>query len=135
MVLLRNRSPEMVRQELAARLIGHNLVRWTMAQAARTHGVELDRISFKGTLDAVRQFGHALSRARSRRKRTELWDELLRTLATDLVPERPGRREPRAVKRKKNKYPKLSVPRHRFRDRLKSHTRRANARRRKRGLK
>jgi hypothetical protein len=135
MDMLRNRSPEMVRQELAARLIGHNLVRWTMAQAACTHGVELDRISFKGTLDAVRQFGHALSQARSQRKRTELWDELLRTLATDLVPERPGRREPRAVKRKKNKYPKLSVPRHRFRDRLKSHTRHANARRRKLGLK
>ena len=106
-----------------------------MAQAAWTHGVELDRISFKGTLDAVRQFGHALSRARSRRKRAEVWDELLRTLAADWVPERPGRREPRAVKRKKNKYPKLSVPRHRFRDRLKSHTRRAIARRHKRGLK
>lgn len=135
MDMLRNRSPELVRQELYARLIGHNLVRWTMAQAARTHGVELDRISFKGTLDAVRQFGHALSQARSRRKRTELWDELLHTLASDLVPERPGRREPRVVKRKKNKYPKLSVARHLFRDRLKSHTRRVNARRRKRGLK
>lgn len=135
MDMLRSRSPQMVRQELYARLIGHNLVRWTMAQAARAHGVELDRISFKGTLDAVRQFGHALSRARSRRKRAELWDELLRTLAADLVPERPGRREPRAVKRKKNKYRRLNRPRHLFRDYPKRHDRRARARRRKQGLK
>lgn len=130
MEMLRSRSPELVRQEACARLIGHNLVRWTMAEAAQAHGVELERISFKGTLDALRQFGQAMSRARSRRQRQQLWNELLRTLAADLVPPRPGRREPRAVKRKKNKYPKLSVPRHRFHDRLKAHTRRANARRR-----
>lgn len=135
---LGGRSPQMARQEVYARLIGHNLVRWTMAQAARAHEVDLERVSFKGTLDAVRQFGHALSKARSRRKRQErqeLWDELLRTLATDLVPERPGRREPRAVKRKKNKYPRLNKPRHLFRDPHKRHARRAYNRRRNLGLK
>lgn len=135
MDLLRSRSPAMARQEVYARLIGHNFVRWTMAQAARSHDVELERISFKGTLDAVRQFAQALSRARSQRNRAQLWAELLRTLAADHVPQRPGRREPRAVKRRKNKYPRLSVPRHRFRDRLKSHARRALARRRSRALK
>lgn len=133
--MLRGRSPAAVRQEVLARMIAHNLVRWTMAQAAREHAVALERISFKGTLDAVRQFSHALSRARSRRLRTRLWAELLRSLATDRVPERPGRREPRAVKRKKNKYPRLSVPRHRFHDRLKSHARRRLYRRRKLALK
>lgn len=135
MEMLRGRSPAAVRQEAFAGLIAHNLVRWTMAQAARPHGVELERISFKGTLDALRQFGNAMSQARSQRQRQKLWAEMLRTLATDLVPERPGRHEPRAVKRKKNKYPRLNVPRHLFRDPPKRHTRRANARRRKLGLK
>lgn len=133
--MLRGRSPAAVRQEASARLIAHNLVRWTMASAARAHGVELERISFKGTLDAVRQFSHAMSQARSRRRRHELWTHLLRTLASDLVPERPGRREPRAVKRKKNKYRRLNRARHRFRDYPKRHARRARARRRKLGLK
>lgn len=133
--MLRSRSPAAVRQEVLARMIAHNLVRWTMSQSAREHRVELDRISFKGSLDAVRHFSHALSRARSRRQRTRLWSELLRTLATDLIPSRPHRREPRAVKRKKNKYPRLSVPRHRFHDRLKSHARRRLYRRRKLDLK
>ena len=106
-----------------------------MGQAAREHDVELERISFKGTLDAVRHFSHALSQARSRRQRTRLWAALLRILAADRVPERPGRREPRAVKRRKNKCRRLNRPRHRFRDYPKRHQRRARARRRNLGLK
>jgi hypothetical protein len=130
MELLRSRSPAMLQKEIYARLIAHNLVRWTMAQAANTHGVELERISFKGTLDAVRHFTHAMARARSKKQRQALWAELLRTLAADLVPERPGRREPRAVKRHKNKYPRLSAPRHRFRDRPKRSVRHTRSRQR-----
>lgn len=134
MDMLRGHTPAAVRQEAYARMIAHNLVRWTMASAARNQDVELERISFKGTLDALRQFGNAMSRARSRHQREHLWAQLLRTLAADLVPERPGRREPRAVKRKKNKYRRLNRPRHLFRDYPKRHERRARARRRKRGL-
>lgn len=132
---LRGRSPDAVRQEAWARMIAHNLVRWTMAQAARAHGAPLERISFKGTLDTVRHFSHALAQARSQRMRRHLWTELLRTLAADLVPERPGRREPRAVKRKKNKYRRLNRPRRLFRDYPKRHQRRSRARKRALGLK
>src|ERR1019366_5770191 len=42
-------------------LIAHNLIRYTMAQAATEQTVPLARISFKGTLDALRQFTHAMS--------------------------------------------------------------------------
>jgi len=129
--MLRSRSPEMAQKEIYARLIGHNLIRWTMAQAAREHGVALARISFKGTLDAVRQFSQAMSQARSRKQRQALWTELLRTLAANLVPERPGRRAPRAVKRRKHKYPRLNVSRRQFRDPPKRHVRRTRARLRK----
>ena len=82
-----------------------------MAQAATEHQAALERLSFKGSLDAVRQFSQAMAQAKSKKKRQQLWTELLRTLAADLVPERPGRREPRAVKRKKNKYQRLNSPR------------------------
>lgn len=131
---LRSRSPEMAQRELFMRLIAHNLVRCTMAQAAASHQVPLERISFKGSLDALRQFSYAMAQAKSPKKRQQLWQELLRTLAADLVPERPGRREPRAVKRKKNKYPRLVRPRCKFRDRLKRHERRKNSRLQKLGL-
>jgi len=133
MEALRGRTPDMVRKEAYTHLIAHNLIRATIAEAADQHSVALERISFKGALDAIRQFTQALAQARSKRKREELWAELLRTLASDLVPERPGRREPRAVKRKKNKYPRLDAPRHRFRDHPKRNARRKAARLRKIG--
>src|SRR5262249_24147724 len=131
---LRNRSPEMAHKELFVRLIAHNLVRCTIAQAAIEHHVRLERISFKGSLDALRQFAQAMAQAQSKKKRQRLWTELLRTLAADLIPERPGRREPRAVKRKKNRYPRLVGPRRKFRDHLKRAHRRKISRLRKLGL-
>ena len=131
---LRGRSPQMVQRELYTRLIAHNLIRCLVAEAATEHGVALERISFKGTLDALRHFSQAMVQARSKKKRRQLWAKLLQTLAADLVAQRPGRREPRAVKRKKNKYPRLNVPRHKFRDHPKRHVRRTNARLRRLGL-
>jgi hypothetical protein len=109
-------SPALAEKELLAGLIAHNLLRCVMAEAAQTHAVPLARISFKGALDALRQFNHALGQARSGRQRKKLWGALLLTLARDLVPERPGRREPRAVKRRP-KYPLLTHPRQQQRDR------------------
>jgi hypothetical protein len=109
-------SPALAEKELLAGLIAHNLLRCVMAEAAQTHGVSLARISFKGALDALRQFNHALCQVRSRQQRGKLWDALLLTLARDLVPDRPGRREPRAIKRRP-KYPLLTHPRHQQRDR------------------
>ncbi len=113
---LRCLSPQMVAKELLAFLIAHNLLRWIMAQAAREHAVDSDRISFTGTLNAFRHFATAIGQSKTAKTRRHLWDELLRTLAEDLVPERPGRREPRAIKRRPKPYPLLNQPRHQFRE-------------------
>jgi hypothetical protein len=134
MEMLRGRSPEMLRKEVYTHLIAPNLIRCTMAEAALEPAVPLERISFKGTLDALRQFTQAMSQARTKKKRSELWATLLKTLADDLVPDRPERRESRAVKRVKNKYPRLSVPRHLFSDRPKRNVRRTISNVRKRRL-
>lgn len=116
---LRCRCPDMVQKELLMFLLAHNLLRWLMAQAAQHEDVDLDRISFKGSLDAFRQWTQALvqlPKNRRARKAAELWAKLLCTLARDLVPDRPGRREPRAVKRR-SKYPHLNCLRRKYRDR------------------
>jgi hypothetical protein len=134
MDMLRSRSPEMVQKEVCVRLIAHNLIRCTIAQAATQHCVAIEHLSFKGSLDALRHFAQARAQARSQKMRRQLWAELLATLAADLVPERPGRREPRAVKRKKNKYPRRDAPRHKFRDHPKRNVRRKIARLRRLGL-
>ncbi len=131
METLRGRSPEMLHKELYTHLIAHNLIRCTMAQAAAQHQAAVERLSFKGTLDALRQFTQAISQARTKKQRAQLWAKLLQTLAQDLVPDRPGRREPRAVKRVKNKYPRLSRPWRVFTDRPKRNRRRTRSRLRK----
>jgi hypothetical protein len=111
---LRCKTPEMAAKELLAYLVAHNLVRCLMAEAVATHRVELERVSFKGGLDALRQFSDALNRAPNRKVRRQLWEDLLLTLARDLVPLRPNRTEPRAVKRRPKPFPLLNQPRRRF---------------------
>jgi Transposase DDE domain len=111
---VRCQSPEMAEKELLAGLVAHNLVRCVMGQAAARHEVELERMSFKGTVDAVRQYSQAIGQARNRKLRRQLWEDLLLNLARDLVRCRPNRREPRAVKRRPKAYPLLNQPRHRF---------------------
>ena len=83
-----------------------------MGEAVALAGVEMERLSFKGTVDALRQDTAAIAGARSKRNRQELWENLVAAIARDLVPLRPGRREPRAVKRRPKPYPLLNKPRH-----------------------
>jgi hypothetical protein len=132
---LRCRCPDMVQRELLVFLIAHNLLRWIMAEAAQSEKVNLERISFKGSLDAFRQWTQALAQLgkskRNAKKRAKLWASLLQILAADLVPQRPGRREPRAVK-KRSKYPHLRLPRKKFRDRPSRNKQRSRALARKR---
>ena len=111
---LRCQSPAMVRKELRAGLIAHKLVRWVMAAAAQLHAVELERLSFKGTGDARRQYSAVMAPARSNRLKRKLGQDLLRTLAGDLAPWRPGRTEPRAVKRRPKPFPLLNRPQRQF---------------------
>ena len=111
---LRCKTPEMAEKELLAYLVAHNLVRCLMAEVVATHRVELERVSFKGSVDALRQFSDAISRAPHRKLRRQLWEDLLLNLARDLVPLRPNRTEPRALKRRPKPYPLLNKPRRKF---------------------
>lgn len=108
------KTPANLQREIRMHFLVHNLVRLLMLQSARTHLVHLDRLSFAGSLAAARRYAEALLQARSRPCREALRVELLRVLAADLVVDRPGRREPRAVKRRPKPYPLLSNHRHRF---------------------
>ena len=85
-------------------------------EASALHDVPLDRISFKGTVDASRQYSIAIAQVRSKNKQRQLVAALLRVLALDQVPDRPGRHEPRAVKRRPKPYPLLNRPRHQFKE-------------------
>jgi len=87
----------MVHKELEMFFIAYNLVRCLIVQAGNINDVALDRMSFKGTVDSVRQFSLAIAQARSKKKQHQLIVELLEVIARDEVPDRPRRREPRAA--------------------------------------
>jgi len=110
--VLRCLSPAMVRKEILMQQIAYNLVRLLMQQAAHTHHVPLQRISFKGTLDRLRIWaGPRTTRREHPRHRAQRLAALLEEIASDLVPERPGRSEPRARKRRPKNYVHLSYGR------------------------
>jgi Transposase DDE domain len=111
---LRCKTPEMAQKELLAYLVAHNLVRCLIAEAVARYSVDGERVSFKGSLDAWRPYSDAIAKARSKRMRGQLWEDLLFNLARDLVRHRPDRSEPRAVKRRPKPYPLLNKPRRRF---------------------
>jgi hypothetical protein len=87
-----------------------------MLQAARQHHLSLERVSFAGSLAAALRYAEALLHARSQKQRDLLRTELLRVIGFDWVPDRPGRREPRAVKRRPKPYPRLMRHRSSFRE-------------------
>ena len=126
MEMLHCKSPDLIRKELLVYLLTHNFIRWIIAQSAQMGKADLERISFKGTLDAFRQWTVALVQIKGsgrKGRHQRLWQELLRILAADLVPVRPERREPRAVK-KRSKYPYLNQPRQAYVERRSRNERR-----------
>ena len=112
METLRCKSPKLAHKELEMFFIAYNLIRALMIEASLIHDVPMDRLSFKGTVDSVRQFSVTIAQARARKQQNQLIAHLLETIARDQVPDRPGRREPRAVKRRPKPYQLLNRPRH-----------------------
>ena len=114
--VLRCLTPAMIEKELLLHVIAYNLIRSLMQRAAILHCVELRRLNFKGTLDTLRHFSHALHASEGKpRKQAALLDSMLEIIAADHVPYRPYRNEPRAKKRRQKNYHLLTKPRHQMR--------------------
>jgi hypothetical protein len=115
--VLRCMTPEMICKEIVMHQIAYNLVRTLMQEAALTYHVALRRLSFKGALDSLHHFAAVIHAATGKpRKQAQLQAALLRSIALDLLPERPGRSEPRVKKRRPKGYQMLSKPRHKMRE-------------------
>jgi hypothetical protein len=117
MAVLRCNTPAMVRKEAWMHLLAYNLVRTTMAAAAKEAGVEPRDLSFAGALQAVNAFAPAL-RLADPADLPRLHQILLRAIARHRVGNRPDRYEPRAVKRRAKPIALLTVPRAQARKRL-----------------
>jgi len=112
------KSPHMLYRELLMHLIAYNLIRCLMVEAASIHDVDLERVSFKGSVDTLRHYSLVIAQARSRHQRIHLINDMLAALAGDPVPDRPNRIEPRSLKRRHKDFPSLMKPRAELRAKL-----------------
>ncbi len=111
MSLLKCKTPERCRCELWMGLIAYNIIRGVMLDAARKAGLPARCISFKGTVQRIKTyFNHSLFNGDPERT----YELLLEHLARDKVVKRPGRWEPRKLKRRPKNYGYLSEPRKSF---------------------
>lgn len=121
MDMLRCQSPQMLHKEIEMHWIAYNLIRSLMAEAAQSCHAKLDRMSFKGTVDALKMYSPMIGKipARYGKRRIGLYSEMLAAIAADPLPERPDRREPRCRKRRPKAYPLMTKPRRQMKDRPK----------------
>ncbi|MDO8606064.1 MAG: IS4 family transposase [Phaeospirillum sp.] len=108
--VLRGRTPNMIERELWMHAIAYNLVRALLWETSLTHDIPVERLSFKGALDALQAWGDRALRTRRHRRLARR--TLLARVAADRVPLRAGRSEPRARKRRQKDYQLLNRPRH-----------------------
>jgi hypothetical protein len=111
--VLRSLSPEMIERELWMHAIAYNLVRALLLESAITHDVPIERLSFKGGIDALMVWTDLAMRPRAHHRRARR--ELLARLACDQVPLRPDRNEPRVKKRRPKNYQLMTRPRSQMR--------------------
>jgi len=108
----RCKTPEMVRKEVWTTLLGYNLVRTTAAVAARLHGRQPRQISFTGTCQHLLSSWMVLSgNVLTPEAALRLCQTLLERISQVLVADRPGRIEPRVLKRRRHRYPLMKKPR------------------------
>jgi len=122
LVHLRCKSPEMVRRELWTTLLAYNLIRTTAAAAALLHGKQPRQISFTATCQYV--LASWMSHSCGLIPAAQLVPHcltMLRQIAACQVANRPGRLEPRVLKRRRHGYKLMQKPRETLRAELRKH--------------
>jgi hypothetical protein len=116
---VRCKSPEMVERELWATILGYNLIRTTAAGAALLHGKQPRQISFTSTCQYVLAGWMQLSLGLVPASELDAYLRLmLKQIASCEVANRPGRLEPRVLKRRRHGYKLMQKPRHELRREL-----------------
>lgn len=108
MAILRCQTPDRVEKEIAIHLLAYNLLRAVLLEASRHDARAPRTVSFKAALQTLLAQGALLWLCEQSRS---VIDALLARLATEQVGDRPGRYEPRAIKRRPKPRALLNQPR------------------------
>jgi hypothetical protein len=117
MDILRCQTPEMIRKEILMHFIAYNCIRRLMCEAAKAVDLKVRVVSFKGSVQALRNWGPHLNQAKiSRAERFRLISDLYEAMTNTPIKQRPGRSEPRCLKRRKKNFQLMTSPRHEMRE-------------------
>ena len=111
------KTPAMAQKEIWVYLLAYNLIRLMMAQAAMLSGRSPQTLSFKHTLQLWMAWDHYGSSTHHNGKRHALFI----LIAQQRVGNRPGRIEPRAIKRRPKQFPLLTEARAIAREKVRIH--------------
>ena len=115
---VRCKSPEMVHREFWTTMLAYNLIRTTIALAATLADMKPRQISFTSACQFVLAGWQEICRIEDSAQLEEYCRKMLLSISQCVVGDRPGRFEPRVVKRRKDQYKKMSQPRAALRKRL-----------------
>lgn len=115
MEVLHCQTPEMNEKQLWVYLLAYNLIRLLMARSARHADVQPRQLSFKHTLQLWLAWSH---NGAPGHEHVEL---LFVLIAQQRVADRPGRIEPRAIKRRPKPFPLLMTTRSRAQAHIRRH--------------
>jgi len=110
MSVLRSKSPGAIRREVAATVLGHNLVRLLIHQAARQTDTPSQNISFAGAVKTMLSFSPTLAAA-DKSEQDDIRRVMLDRIASQRDHHPPGRVESRLIKRDLHRYGSLRTSR------------------------
>jgi len=112
MDILKCVSPTMIKKEILMYFIVYNCIRFLMIQSSEKHNKPIRKISFKSTIQTLRQWEPHINQCRhDSRKMVNAMHKILDSIAVDILYQRLGRREPRCLKRRPKTYDRMNRPR------------------------
>lgn len=113
MDILRSKTPELARKEIYIYLLAYNLIRTVMWQAGMAHNVNSLRLSFQSSRNHFINFIPFFQTATSL-KNSQLFQELLLLISSEVIKKRPLRVYGRVVKRRPKSYPRMNQSRQEY---------------------
>jgi len=115
---VRCKTPQMVRRELWVTLLAYNLIRKVIATSAVVHKKQPRQLGFTLACQSILASWMFFSTGSCCDSRA-MYNVMLAHIATNEVANRPGRIEPRVLKRRRHRYPLMQRPREQLRAELK----------------
>ena len=96
-------------------MIAYNLIKAMSQQAAIENGQSIAMMGFKGVLDIIVSYrSNYLGHQRHAFKRMLLHQTLIEIISSKILDNRPGRKEPRVLKKRPKPFPLLTAQRAKY---------------------